>query len=230
MKKTALLIALTALWISCARLPDMVPNTETVKESCPSCRCFYPDGTWQLTHSIEAMVPGGKNTSLVGASVISSQDRSIQCALMTVEGFVLFSGQYNGKLTIHRAVAPFDRPGFAKGLIDDLVLLFLRPEAPMIKRGVIDGMSGCRFTLPQTGTIDVIVQNAHNWMVRKYSPKHELERSVKACGRVVPEGRKEVFFAENMSLKRHGMIGYQLDLRLLEAVPLPRVGLSNKTF
>ena len=38
----------------------------------------------------------------------------IASALMTVEGFVLFSGRYDGKLTVDRAIEPFDRPGFER--------------------------------------------------------------------------------------------------------------------
>jgi hypothetical protein len=222
MKRILFLIIVLALFASCARLPNIVPDTDRVRDrSILSCNNLFPQGRWQLTHTIEATVPGGKKSGLVGASVISSHDRTVQCALMTVEGFVLFSGRYDGKLVVERAVAPFDRPGFAEGLMSDLMLLFLKPEAPVIKTGLIDGMHGCRYISLKDGAIDVFVRNDQAWQAHKYSSQHKLERTIEARSRVPMASASGGFFAKNITLKRHGILGYQLDLQLVEAIPLP---------
>ncbi len=222
MKRILFLIIVLALFVSCARLPNIVPDTDRVRDrSILSCNNLFPQGRWQLTHTIEATVPGGKKSGLVGASVISSHDRTVQCALMTVEGLVLFSGRYDGKLVVERAVAPFDRPGFAEGLMSDLMFLFLKPEAPVIKTGVIDGMRGCRYISPKDGAIDVFVRNDHAWQAHKYSSQHKLERTIEAHNRVPMASAGGGFFAKDITLKRHGILGYQLNLQLVEAIPLP---------
>jgi hypothetical protein len=224
MKKISFLITLSVLIVSCARLPDIMPDTDGMRDgTILSCNNLFPQGRWQLTHTIEAIVPGGKKSGLVGASVISSHDRSVQCALMTIEGFVLFSGRYDGKLIVERAVTPFDRPGFAEGLMNDLILLFLKPAAPLKKTGFVDGIRVCRFISPTDGAIDVLIGKGQAWQVHKYSPRHKLERTIEARGRGwgLVDKTEGGFFAKNMTLRRHGILGYQLDLQLVEAIPLP---------
>ena len=222
MKKLALLISLTALIVSCVRLPDIMPNANHVRnDAIQTCNHLFSKGRWQLTHTIEAIVPGGKKIGLVGASVVSPHERTIQCALMTVEGFVLFSGCYDEKLAIERAVSPFDRPGFAEGLINDLRLLFLKPKASRIKTGFVDGMHVCRFMSSTEGAIDILFGNDQTWKVHKYSLNHKLERTIEARGQMLTDETDGTFFAKKMTLKRHGILGYQLNLQLVEAIPLP---------
>ena len=220
MKRIALLLILTAFIVSCARLPVIVPDKEGIGEGAnSSCQLLFPQGRWQVTHAIDAIVLGEEKKGLLGASVISSKDRTIQCALMTVEGFVLFSGRYDRELTVERAIPPFDRPGFAEGLIKDLMLLFFIPEAPMTQSGLTDGAQVCRFMSEKDGTIDVFIDKDQAGWIHKYSPQHKLERTVNAWGR--RDISDSISFAEHMTLKRHGWVGYQLYLRLIEAVPLP---------
>lgn len=223
MRRLLPLILVSALIASCSQLPKIVLDTPSALDSSISpARDIYPSGRWQLTHSIEATVPGGKKSGLIGVSVLSSADRTIECALMTVEGFVLFSGRYDGMLTVERVLPPFDRPGFAKGLMDDLMLLFFKPDVPLPTSGVLpDGSRVSRFSSPEGETTDVIIRDDHHYAICKYSPKDRLERSIEAyhTGIISPAGT--ISFAKSMMLKRHGLIGYQLDLRLVEAVPLP---------
>jgi hypothetical protein len=210
---------------SCARLPPIVPDRGSRPDGTIASRTdIFPSGRWQLTHAIDAAVMGEKKSGLLGVSVLSSSNRTLQCALMTVEGFVLFAGRFDGLLTVERALSPFDRPGFAKGLMDDLILLFFMPDGLMLQTGVLpDGASVSRFGSDSSGgeTIDVLIRDDHAWAVHKYDSRHRLERSIEASGMTGIGSGEEVPFARRLTLKRHGLMGYQLDLRLVEAVALP---------
>jgi hypothetical protein len=217
-----LFILIAALSASCARLPRIVPDSRSVSDASSAPCTVFPSGRWQLTHVIDAIVMGEKKSGLLGVSVLSSSDRSLRCALMTVEGFVLFAGRYDGRLIVERALSPFDRPGFAKGLIDDLILLFFKPDGPLQETGVLpDGVSVCRFGAPAGGTIDVSHRDGHAWAVHKYASRHQLERSVEAWDAADTGSGERIPFPGHLRLKRHGLMGYQLDLRLFEALALP---------
>jgi len=104
MKRLLLIAAVLALTTACARLPEIyLPIGYDPLPSHVECREMFPQGRWQMHHAIQATVPGGGKTILTGVTVLSSQDRTIDSALMTVEGFVLFKGRYDGTLS-HRTL------------------------------------------------------------------------------------------------------------------------------
>ena len=65
---------------------------------------------------------------MMGLTVLSSRLRSNRSVIMSLEGFVVFDGEVNQGLTVHRALPPFDSPGFAEGLMADIRLIFFQPE------------------------------------------------------------------------------------------------------
>jgi hypothetical protein len=218
MKHLFLLITLVLSLAACAQLPEIYPDTASLlSETASECGQVFPQGRWQLYHIIQATVPGGQKSALTGVSVISSQDRSIQWALMTVEGFVLFSGRYDGTLSIDRAISPFDRPGFAQGLMDDLKMLFFEPQGRRLMTGRLEtGGHVCRFGLPEI-TTDVVIKNDGTWAINRYDSSRRLTRSI-AADEITFIGSNQ--FAKHLILKNHSMIGYQLELRLVEAIPV----------
>ncbi len=213
---TALLASLTA----CARLPGINPDgVSSSHEAASVCSRIFPKGRWQLYHTIEATAPGNHKNTLSGVAVISSEQRSIQWALMTVEGFVLFSGRFNGRLIIDRAIAPFDRPGFAQGLMADLMMLYFPPHEPLLATGCLEtGDHVCRYS-ETGGTTDFLIKDDDTWAIRRYDSGRKLSRSVAADRMTVIDGNQ---FPERMILQRPGLLGYRLELTLVEAVPLDR--------
>jgi len=203
---------------ACAHLPQIQPDVSSATaQQVRRCRTLFPQGRWQLYHAIEATVPGGTKTTLTGVSVLSSETHNVEWALMTIEGLVLFSGRYDGTLTVRRALAPFDRPGFAQGLVDDLRLLFFTPQAPLSVTGRgVQGGHVCRFGTPAQAT-DIVVKDDGSWEARQYDDGQRLVRSLKAENITLVAGHR---FAKHLMLKNHGLLGYQLELRLLEAVAL----------
>ncbi len=218
MKRLLSIAALLALTSACARLPEIrIPAGYVQLPSHVECRELYPQGRWQMHHAIEATVPGGGKSVLTGVTVLSSRDRSIDSALMTVEGFVLFKGRFDGTLTVHRAIEPFDRPGFAQGLVDDLRLLFFAPKGTLCRSGLIAPEERvCRYCRPES-TIDVAVRFDRTRQIRQYDDRNRLIRTID-IREVTAVGATS--FASKLKLKRHGLLGYELNLTLLEAVPL----------
>jgi hypothetical protein len=217
MKRLVLLSAILISAVGCAQLPRINPEPAITRSTERDCSSLFPRGRWQLLHTIEAMVPGGKKHMLTGVSVLSSRNRSINWALMTTEGFVLFSGRYDGTLTIDRALPPFDRPGFAQGLMDDLMALFFAPQAPLIMSGCLkSGAHVCRYASPEM-TSDIVKAQDGTWTIQQYSPHQRLVRSIRA-DRIAPF--ENSLLARHLVVKEHGILGYQLELTLIEAVPL----------
>jgi hypothetical protein len=220
MKQLLILSICLAAMTACARLPRIDPYLAGHSPAAaPACRDLFPNGRWQLFHSIEATLPGGDKQMLTGVSVLSSENRSIRWALMTVEGFTIFSGRWNGALTVDRAVPPFDRPGFAQGLVEDLKLLFFAPGEPLLATGRLSqGDPVCRFG-SSDNTIDIAMGKEGSRIVRQYGPNHRLARSVVAD---TPSDMARGKFPGHLTLKHHGIIGYQLELKLIEAISLDK--------
>ena len=101
--------------------------------------------------------------------------------------------------------------------MDDLMLLFFVPRAPLCQLGQLDRLSRvCRFCSPDR-TTDIVAKEDRNWEVRQYSGQNRLTRALVASDVVHIAGST---FPERLTLKNHGMLGYQLELKLLEAIPL----------
>jgi hypothetical protein len=160
-------------------------------------------------------MPGGRNFMMMGLTVMSSRLRTIRSVIMTLEGFVLFDGEYDQHLTVHRALPPFDSPHFAEGLMDDIRLIFFEPDGPLVACGVLDeGSFVCRHEIPGGGAIDIESLADNGWELNRYSPSQRLTRTV----RVLSGERHLSGFPERMELIASGGQTYKLVMTLLEAV------------
>jgi hypothetical protein len=151
---------------------------------------------------------------MTGVVRLSSQKRSLHCVLLTLEGLVLFEARIDDKdVSVLRALPPFDAPGFARGLVDDLMLIFLPPDnPPEIWGNMAGGIFACRFPEDSDGTRDVLLPPNGPWEVRRYSRRGGLKKTLKADNnRSLPD---------HMTLKTHGVLGYDLVLTLVEAEQL----------
>jgi len=216
------LFLLLVLTTGCARLPEILPVS--VPDAGGTADPFlgvYPSGRWQLYHTIDARVPGGGTRHLTGVSVISSETGRIQCALMTLEGLVLFSGGYmEGDLTVDRAVSPFDRSGFAQGLMADLRLLFFRSGTRAIETGILaDGSRVKRYQSDDGDTTDLIVREDGTWTIHRYTGT-KLECAIEARDVRASETTDGETFAQTLTLNRPGLLGYTLEMHLVEALRL----------
>ncbi|MFZ1954980.1 MAG: hypothetical protein WAU34_05755, partial [Desulfobacterales bacterium] len=72
MKGRLLVLTAVLLLLSCARLPAIVPVAGA--DPCgpiEGCSRIFPMGNWQLLHSIEAGLPGGRHSVMMGLTVLS---------------------------------------------------------------------------------------------------------------------------------------------------------------
>jgi hypothetical protein len=214
-----MIIVALSLLSACSRLPEIVQDPVRPPESSDRlCRSLFPQGEWQLQHTIEATLKGRKMGRMMGAMVVDARRRTIRCALMTIEGLVLFSARYDGRLTVERAVAPFDRPGFAQGVLDDLMLIFLAPEGQGRFGRTADGQVICRYPGPQDVVTDIIVQDPGRRRIQRYDSRGRLLRSVSVDNGAPYSGGPPM--ARKITLESRSGDNYRLALRLIEAVPL----------
>jgi hypothetical protein len=222
MKCLCTLMVLWSLGIACSSLPQIIPaGDSTAAQLSDACHLPFPKGRWQFLHSLEANLPGGQKGFLMGLTVISSSDRSIRSVMMTLEGLVVFDAQFNGQLTVKRAIPPFDSSDFASGLIQDIRLIFFEPPGPLIESGSLNnGSSVCRHGDPNGGVVDIITRTDGNWEIRRYRHDDRLVRTVKGTqdgkgGSTHPAG-----IPSRIELRAYGSTKYTLIMNLVEALSL----------
>ncbi|EFK07741.1 conserved hypothetical protein [delta proteobacterium NaphS2] len=195
------------LLTACASLPRMkaIGNAE-VSKAVSFCSDAFPQGKWQLTHAIMATLPNGGEAQLLGITEISSDPEQIHAVMMTIEGLVLFDGLEDGRLTIKRGVAPFDSRTFAKGLMEDIRLIFIKPAGKPIVGLTEDGFPVCRYRVLDNIVVDVVGSHGRLEIL-----KYENERLIR---RVTRESNP---LPEKITLTAYGPAPYGLNLRLISA-------------
>jgi hypothetical protein len=164
------------LLVGCAPTPTIQPADHVRHGQLEHrCRSIYPQGKWQLVHTIHGRFRHGRQAVMTGVVVLSSNDAGIHCVLMSLEGFVLFDAEDRGTLTVHRAVPPFDSRAFARGVMDDIRLMFLAPESMHAICGQFqDGTRGCRFITVDKRTVDVTDTGSGRWRIRQNAPSRTI--------------------------------------------------------
>ncbi len=173
--------------------------------------CF-PVGHWQFVHNIRFEVKKGGGGTVLG--VLDIDDTSLHCALLTVEGLTLFAGSVrgDGPVVVSRALPPFDRPGFAAGLFDDIRRIFRRPPGKVHTGVLADGTPLIRYQVK--GRLTDILRSHHNcWTMKTYRQGHR-QRTVAATNcRLIDSA----MIAGDIELVNFAGVGYSLHLHLLSA-------------
>lgn len=229
MKPAVLLwIAILLLPLACTHLPQIRPDA-LASHRVADCTALYPQGKWQFVHTIEAAPPNGERQTLLGVSQVSSEQRTIHCVLMSLEGLVLFEADYDGRLQVGRALPPFDTQGFAQGLIDDLALMFLAPTGPPQITGLMEnGAAACRWREGNGSTVDVVRTAEAAWQIRRFNAQGKLIRLVKPLNSSSTLPKDPL--PETIVLQSPGMLGYTLTMTLVEARALePAIAPEKRT-
>jgi len=194
--------------ISCRHHADIQPFISSDADAI--CSIPFITGKQQFIHVIEAELPNKANLSMIGITVISPETDSIQCVIMTIEGFVIFDAVYDRELTINRGVSPFDSKAFAQGMIDDIRLIFFKPNGVLLQSGNLkDGSHACRYTDNDHYVTDLITTPDNHLEIRKYDKNLKLMRSVKTYS------DKEMI-PERLELTAYGDNPYALKLKLIK--------------
>jgi len=176
-----LLILSIGLSIGCAP-ESKVTLSPGPPEELPGCYATFPAGPWESVHKIEATFGGG-SSSLIGVTKGNPSDRRFQSVLLTPEGFVLFDAERRVTgISIRRAVAPFDSPAFARGLIEDVSLLFLPPACKPTTWGKeTDRTITCKWENPDNST-EITGSMDNIWRILRRDKQGEVIKEVVMSG------------------------------------------------
>ena len=228
MKHLGLLLSTLCLVISCSSLPTVYPIDGPAASTSPQrCGWMFPEGKWQFLHSIEATMPGGEKALIMGLTVISSRARTARCVIMTIEGLVVFDAQYDGQVIINRGIPPFDSEDFAKGLMDDIQLMFFMPQSPLFRSGALkNGSAVCRYQNPDGHLVDLVTDSDDSWELKQYSKDFGLARTVKVSPGKRTGHSDPVGIPGRLELTAYSPRNYALVMDLVEAVALETVSLT----
>lgn len=205
-------LAVVLLLGACAHMPSVVPvESDRQYRTEARCRSIYPEGRWQLVHTLNVRLHRGYQATLTGVIILSTADSRVHCVLMTLEGFVFFEALDNGEVIVKRAFGPFDNPEFAKGVMRDIRLIFLAPEGEMSAAGTFaDGAEGCRYRTRDNRFVDVIAMADGRWRIRQYEPEKT----------VFVDAVDQRGLSPKLTLEAGGKTSYTLMMTLIEAIPL----------
>lgn len=228
---------LTILLLAACARQGAIPRLDLIRAtSDPAlqerCQAFFPPDRLQLVHAISFRLAQGEGGHALGVVVLDGA--SIDCVLTTMEGFTLFAARSAGKHDLHidRAVPPFDRPGFAEGLMRDVRLLFRPPQGTTALGILPDGQRACRFH-EQDRLVELVPQPDNGWLLREFTGQsvlkvdgcllttRDLEWRLTRSILAAPPLAESAGLAATLDLTASGPAGYTLNLRLLNAEPLP---------
>ena len=216
MKKYRLIV----LW--CALAAAMLPACAGPRHIRPEpvnpalCRLPFSSTSCRYIHGLDAELPGGARMTVMGVSVVDPETDTIQAAIMTLEGLVLFDATASGSsIKVHRALPPFDGPQFAEGLMKDVRFIFMFPAGGPKTTGRFDDNSTvCRYQDNFGMTVDVIAHPGHGWKVEQYSILGKKLRTLKISA--LKNGVPGMLEFEAFSPKP-----YALHMKLISAEPVP---------
>jgi hypothetical protein len=209
--------------VSCTGLPKLDPvNPSIIPEIHKRCSDVFLEGKWQFVHLIEFTMSGNKKSFVMGITFISPEERKIKSVIMTIEGFVFLDAYYDQKVVINRAIPPFDSIDFARGMMDDIKLMFFKPEGSLIESGMSsDGSHVCRYKNGDGSVIDIITNTGCDWEIQQYKSGGTLIKTVKANHfKMQKDSPKKIGLPGKIELDSHGINRYSLAFELKEAKSL----------
>ena len=145
----------------------------------PGCYAIFPVGPWESVHRIEATFRGN-SSSLLGVTTGEPSERRLQSLLLTPEGFILFDAELSeGGIAVRKAVAPFDSPAFARGLMEDVSLLFLPPQVkPTAWAKETDGTMICNWEDRDDSHTEITGSMDGGWRILRQNKKGKVIKEI----------------------------------------------------
>jgi len=197
----------------CASLPKRTVEPGSPNDL-PGCYAFSPTGPWESVHRIEATIRGG-SSSLLGVTKGEPSEHRLRSVLLTPEGFILFDAEVReSEIAVQKAVAPFDSPAFARGLMEDVSLLFLSPQAkPIAWEKEADGTMVCKWEDPGDSRTEVTGSMTSGWRILRRDKKGRLIKEVVLTGPFVNG------LASRVELRAFKPASYRLRMTLIQPSP-----------
>jgi len=154
-------------------------------------------------------MPLGNNALMLG--VTAHQPEGLRTVVLSPEGVALFDAtSAEGKLKVERAVPPFNRTGFAEGLVDDVSHSLIPPRGAATEVGVYEtGEAVCRWRGAEERITDVVLSAAQPRAIRNYRGTGLL-REITIVGEAA-----DGWYLE-LKMRVPGAGGYTLDMKLID--------------
>jgi len=184
-------------------------------EDLPGCYAIFPAEEWESVHKIEATFRGGGSFSLLGVTKGEPSERRLQSLLLTPEGFILFDAELrDGEMAVRKAVAPFDSPAFAGGLMEDVSLLFLPPWVkPTRWEKKTDGTMICNWNSPDDSDTEIKGSMESGWRILRRDKYRKVIKEVVLNGPFVNH------LASHVELRTSEPASYRLRMTLVQPSP-----------
>jgi len=191
--------------------PAMSPGSP---EDLSGCYAIFPAEPWESVHKIEATIRGS-SSSLLGVTKGEPSERRLQSVLLSSEGFILFDAERreNG-IAVRKAVAPFDSPAFASGLMEDVTFLFLPPTTKPTTWGKeTDGTMICKWEESDNPHTEITGSMDSGWRILRRDKYGEVIKEVVLSGPFLNG------LASRMELRASKPAPYRLRMTLIQAFP-----------
>lgn len=211
-------LLLTVLAAAACTAPHALRPLDPALISTVSAGCQRPflKETHRFVHALEADMPDGEKGGGIGVLLADPLRRTFRSMLMTIEGWVLFDIEKGETLTVRRAVPPFDSPGFARRMEEDIALAFFPPVEALLALGKTeDGAMVCRFGGDGGRRVDVLDKGGGAMEVLLYDEGQALRK------RVVISSFNRDGLAERIEIRSSVWPSYTLHLRLIEGEAIP---------
>ncbi|MCJ7785914.1 MAG: hypothetical protein MUP41_18435 [Desulfobacterales bacterium] len=184
-------------------------------EDLPACYAIFPAEPWESVYKLEATIRGGGSFSLLGVTKGEPSERRLQSLLLTPEGFILFDAELrDGEMAVRKAVAPFDSPAFAGGLMEDVTLLFLPPQVKPTTWGKeTDGKMICNWEGPHDSDTEITGSMDSGWRISRLDKKGRVIKEVVLNGPFVNG------LASHVELRASRPASYRLRMTLVQPSP-----------
>ena len=184
-------------------------------EDLPGCYAIFPAVPWESVYKLEATIRGGGSFSLLGVTKGEPSERRLQSLLLTPEGFILFDAELrDGEMAVRKAMAPFDSPAFAGGLMEDVSLLFLPPkDQPTGWEKKTEGTMICNWEGPDDSHTEVTGSMESGWRILRRDKYREVIKEVVLKGPFVNG------LASRVELHAFEPTSYRLRMTLVQPSP-----------
>jgi hypothetical protein len=209
----ACLLGFLVLLIGCASPPKKTLAPGSLADL-RGCYAIFPEEPWESVHRIEATIRGEGSYSLLGVTKGEPSERRLQSVLLTPEGFILFDAELSeAGIVVRKAVAPFDSPALASGLMEDVSLLFLPPQGKPTTWGKeTDGKVICKWENPDNST-EITGSLDSGWRILRQNKKGKVIREIVLNGPFVNG------LASRIELRASKPVRYRLRMTFVQPSP-----------
>ena len=207
------LLGFLILSTGCAPISKTTPSQGSPEEL-PGCYAVFPAEPWESVHSLEGTIRGGSFLAL-GVTRGEPSERRLQSLLLTPEGFILFDAErQENEIVVRKAVAPFDSPAFARGLMEDVALLFLPPQIkPWTWGKESDGTMICKWEYPDESHTEITGSMESGWRILRQNKKGKVIKEIVLNGPFVNG------LASRIELRAFKPTPYRLRMTLVQPSP-----------